>query len=118
MNKKQTRNQFRNAVFKRDGYRCRCCSKKGRCRQTGETIHSGELVSLDAHHIIDRSLMPNGGYTASNGVSLCDDCHLKSEAYWNGGIELPGFSPNDLFLLVGSSEEKAVTDSLKLKAES
>lgn len=36
--KKQIRQQFRDAVFKRDGYKCRVCGNSGQ---------------LDAHHILN-----------------------------------------------------------------
>ena len=60
-----TRDEFREAVFARDGYKCVVCGS----RENG----------LDAHHIIDRKLFYNGGYYLSNGVSLCEECHLLAE---------------------------------------
>jgi len=57
--KKQVRATFRSAVFKRDGYACRCCT----FQSTPEKAE-GEL---DAHHITDRTEMPNGGYVPENG---------------------------------------------------
>ena len=60
-----TRDEFREAVFARDGYKCVVCG----ARENG----------LDAHHIIDRKLFYNGGYYLSNGVSLCSPCHIKAE---------------------------------------
>lgn len=65
--KKRIRRQFRDAVFKRDGYRCVVC---------------GATRPLDAHHIVSRDVMPNGGYIKSNGITLCDTehgCHYKAE---------------------------------------
>lgn len=56
--KKQIRQQFRDAVFKRDGYKCRVCGNSGQ---------------LDAHHIIDRTEMPSGGYVKENGICLCPE---------------------------------------------
>ena len=47
-------------VFKRDGYKCRCC-KAGR-------------TELHAHHIIPRS--QNGPDTLTNLVTLCKKCHV------------------------------------------
>jgi hypothetical protein len=61
--KAQVREQFKKAVFKRDKNRCVICEKK----------------AVDAHHIIDRSLWPDGGYHLDNGASLCDDHHHDSE---------------------------------------
>lgn len=63
-NKKAVRQAFREAVFERDGHRCVFC-------------HITE--NLDAHHIINRNLMPNGGYTLDNGVTLCPIHHLDAE---------------------------------------
>lgn len=109
MKKKQLiRENFREAVFKRDGYKCRKCGKPQ------------SQVKLDAHHISDRNLMPNGGYVAENGISLCDcdgGCHMKAEQFYiTEGKEYPeGFHPNDLYALVGSSYEKAVKASERLK---
>jgi len=59
-----TRDQFREGVFARDGRRCVNCG--------------GHAV--DAHHILERRLFPDGGYYLANGVSLCSDCHLAAEA--------------------------------------
>jgi 5-methylcytosine-specific restriction endonuclease McrA len=56
--KKQIRELFRNSVFRRDGCQCRVCG-------------NGDGYVLDAHHIIDRNELPNGGYVVENGISLC-----------------------------------------------
>lgn len=62
-----SRDDFRNSVFSRDGYRC---------------VHCGEKA-LDAHHIMERRLFVAleefGGYFIENGVSVCGECHLLSE---------------------------------------
>jgi hypothetical protein len=62
---------------------------------------------LDAHHIQNRNLMPGGGYVKENGISLCDDCHIKAEQYWVAGEAYPGYSPEELFDLIDSSLELA-----------
>lgn len=102
MNKKQTREKFRNDVFERDKHICRKC----RCNDR----------KLDAHHITDRSEMPCGGYVAENGISLCDaenGCHAKAERYHiTGGKEWEaGFHPNDLYEIIKSSKELAIEKS-------
>jgi len=97
LNKKQVRENFRNSVFKRDGNKCKICGESN--------------SSLDAHHITDRNLFPNGGYTLYNGITLCQKtCHLKAEKYHiTNGVEWEfGFHPNDLYKLINSSYELAI----------
>jgi 5-methylcytosine-specific restriction endonuclease McrA len=106
--KKLVRAAFRKAVFTRDGYKCRICTKPGADRQSGVTPHKGEVVDLDAHHICDRHLLPHGGYVLENGISVCSDCHLKAESHWaDGATPEPGFSPAELYQLIGSSYDEA-----------
>ena len=59
-----TRKQFREDVFDRDGHKCVVCGAEGR---------------LDAHHILERRLWPDGGYYLDNGVSVCGEHHLACE---------------------------------------
>lgn len=59
-----TRDEFREAVFKRDGYKCIFCSEKAQ----------------DAHHILERRLWgASAGYYLSNGASVCAVHHLDCE---------------------------------------
>lgn len=58
-----TRDEFRQAVFERDGHKCIACG------------HPAQ----DAHHILERRLWPDGGYYLNNGASLCGKCHIKAE---------------------------------------
>jgi RNA ligase len=58
-----SRDAFRENVFKRDGYTCVCCDEK----------------AVDAHHILERRLFPDGGYYVENGASLCADHHIQAE---------------------------------------
>lgn len=111
--KDKNRSIFRNAVFKRDKYKCRTCP----VRATPETANT----ILDAHHIWPRHEMPNGGYVIENGISLCkqprlgsQSCHEKAEEFFAKGEALPGFHPDDLFILIGSTRDKAEKASLKL----
>ena len=52
--KKIIRANFRDSVFERDGFKCRVCGNSA--------------LKLDAHHIINRDLMPNQGYVKENGI--------------------------------------------------
>lgn len=103
--KKSVRSSFRKQVFERDRYKCRCCGVKGKDRNSNS---KDDLEELDAHHIKDRSQMPNGGYVKENGISLCSKCHEKAEQFWRTGIAFEGYSPEELYCLIGSSEEKAI----------
>lgn len=108
MGKKQAiRATFREAVFKRDGRKCRIC-KKGPMEC--------ELGGLDAHHITDRNEMPNGGYVKENGITLCPKCHVDAEQFHISGGKtwLAGRHPDDLYKMIGSSKEEAIKASEKL----
>jgi hypothetical protein len=58
-----TRDAFREAVFARDEHRCVFCGKP----------------AVDAHHILERRLWPDGGYYRDNGASVCGDHHMRCE---------------------------------------
>lgn len=55
--------QWRHAVWARDNYTCRFCNKE----------KGGELV---AHHIYPWAEFPLMRICVSNGVTLCQDCHI------------------------------------------
>lgn len=102
MTKKMVRQLFRTAVFKRDKFTCVVCK------------HRKDESELDAHHITDRTKMPNGGYVPSNGVTVCKDkCHEKVELWHSSGGVLwhLGLRPYDLYKLINSSLEQATKDS-------
>ena len=99
--KKQIRKNFRDAVFKRDGHKCVFCSA---------------TEDLDAHHITDRSLMPNGGYVKENGITVCKPCHEECEEYHRtgGAAWKLGKHPDDLYEIIRSSHELALVASENL----
>ncbi len=108
--KKAAREAFRAAVYRRDGYRCAVCGHEPRPEEWAK-----EPRPLDAHHITDRNEMPNGGYVAENGISLCGSCHLLAEAEHAGGPPTPGYSRGELYARIGSSHEKALRASAALE---
>lgn len=59
-----TRDEFREGVFARDGHRCVVC----------------DAAAVDAHHIVERKLWPDGGYYMDNGASVCEVHHLQAES--------------------------------------
>ena len=65
MEQELTRDEFREAVFKRDGHLCVICDD----------------TALDAHHILERRLFkPTGlGNKIDNGASLCGTHHIHAE---------------------------------------
>lgn len=58
-----SRDEFRTRVFERDDGHCVICGDAGR----------------DAHHIMERRLFDDGGYYLENGVTLCEQHHIKAE---------------------------------------
>jgi hypothetical protein len=66
------------------------------------------------------SLMPTIlpiGYVAENGIALCPDCHKNAEVFHATGTTHPGFSPEDLYRLIGSSKSQAEVASRQLKSK-
>lgn len=62
--------QWRKSVFIRDGFTCTCCGDhnyKGR----------GGTLRLEAHHINDWKNNIDQRYDVNNGITLCQDCHIK-----------------------------------------
>lgn len=97
--KKQVRKQFRDSVYARDHYTCVACGFQSSPEKAEE--------ELDAHHITNRNDMPNGGYVAENGASLCKlgnpSCHERAES---GEI-----TAAELYQKIGSSYELALKAS-------
>lgn len=58
-----SRDKFREGVFERDSHKCVICKSP----------------AVDAHHIIERRLFPDGGYYLDNGASVYELCHIKAE---------------------------------------
>lgn len=98
--KQKIRMKFRDEVFERDGHKCKFCKRD----------------AVDAHHITDRNEMPNGGYVKENGISVCEEHHLKCEEFHisDGTKWEIGFHPNDLYKMIGSSYIQAILKSKKL----
>jgi hypothetical protein len=57
------RREFREAVFERDAHKCVFCDEP----------------AVDAHHIFERRLWPDGGYYLDNGASVCEEHHIACE---------------------------------------
>ena len=64
LNKLLSRDEFRARVFARDEHKCVVCG----------------AAAVDAHHIVERKLWPDGGYFLDNGASVCADHHLHAES--------------------------------------
>lgn len=58
-----SREAFKSVVLARNAGACAFCAEK----------------AVDAHHIMERRLFPDGGYYAANGVGVCSGHHLACE---------------------------------------
>lgn len=98
---KRLKQIFNSECLERDNFCCVLCKK---------------TEDLDVHHIKDRHELPNMGYTKWNGITLCSACHWKAEQFHisSGKSWIEGYSPNDLFKIINSSEEKAIEGSKNL----
>ena len=100
--KSNIRKKFKEEVFSRDNHTCFVCKTK---RVEEE---------LDAHHITDRSEMPNGGYVKENGITVCKFiCHMKVEEFHitKGEVWDENLHPDDLYKAINSSKELAIEKS-------
>jgi len=74
-------NKFRKRILKRDNYTCQHCGRRGK---------AGYRPILDVHHIKSRKNYPNLALDESNCITLCRECHKKTNSYlkrWNTGME-------------------------------
>lgn len=58
--------KWRDSVFQRDHYRCRCCGGRG------DRKHG-----IQAHHIANYSSNPEVRFSIENGITLCYQCHKQ-----------------------------------------
>lgn len=65
---------WREAVFKRDEFTCKECGRKN---QKG----LGFSLYLHPHHIKPFADYPELRFDIDNGVTLCGDCHKKTETW-------------------------------------
>ena len=61
---------WKDLVFSRDKNKCRIC---------------GGQNNLEAHHIIPKKKCLQTAFLRMNGVTLCHDCHKKTESFGSGG---------------------------------
>lgn len=97
---KKLRTSFKELVFLREKNVCAFC----------------DHAAVDAHHITDRHLMPNDGYSIKNGIALCSYHHILVEQFnvTKGKWWFSGYGPNDLYEKIASSYEEAFRECRKL----
>jgi len=59
--------KWRDAVFLRDDWTCMDCNERG--------------LRLHPHHINAKSLYPELIFDVDNGITLCVECHMKTESW-------------------------------------
>lgn len=77
------------AVQFRDGDNCALCQSPKR---------------LLLHFILPDTNFYNGGFIEENAILLCFRCEIKARAYHTGYVIEKGYSPEDLYNRIGSSE--------------
>lgn len=65
--------QWSRFIKERDSYHCVCCDSE---------------QSLQAHHIVRKTLYPWGAAEAGNGITLCRECHGRVHEKSNGRADL------------------------------
>lgn len=61
---------WRKNVFSRDCYTCQCCGARN-------SNGNGKTVKLIGHHIKDWKNNVDARYEIDNGITLCEECHIK-----------------------------------------
>lgn len=64
----------RKHVYRRDGYQCQGCGRRG--------AHRGD-AELHAHHVVPKSR--GGSHSTENLTTLCSDCHSRVHGHPVGG---------------------------------
>lgn len=67
---------WREAVFARDKYTCLNCKLRG-----GWNVELKRRIVLNADHIQPFSLYPQLRFDLTNGRTLCEECHRKTETW-------------------------------------
>lgn len=80
--------EWRQAVFERDNFTCQKCGKRD--------------TTLEAHHIKEQCNYPKLIYVVDNGITLCHDCHKKTDNY---GRKAKMFTGQKAVLLSADKEE-------------
>jgi len=68
--------KWRKQVFKRDGHKCKDC---------------GSPTRLECHHILPLVVSKAFAFHRANGVTLCRDCHKKTDSYATKGRDSSAF---------------------------
>lgn len=78
--------KWRKEVFSRDLYTCQKCGKRN---------GNGYSVKLCGHHILNWKDNPNERYNVKNGITLCEECHIRFHSKYgkhnNDEIQLKEF---------------------------
>jgi hypothetical protein len=87
---------WREKVFERDNYTCQKC---------GARSGNGYTVYLNAHHIKPFFLYKELRFLVSNGITLCEKCHRKTDTFgtkallkfnlWKGSCLNAGYSSKE-----------------------
>jgi len=64
--------EWRNKVYQRDNYTCKCCGDN-----TGGNLNAHHLDGWDKHHDVR--------FDINNGIALCDICHLDFHSIYGFG---------------------------------
>ena len=117
--KKEVRSNFRKSVFERDKYTCQIC---GHAYSEKDSEPSKGIIN--AHHIIDRNELQNGGYVKENGITVCDEngmfqgevsCHMIVEQWHMTGGDIKRveeqYRPDNLYRIIKSSHAEAIRKS-------
>ena len=73
--------EWRKAVFQRDGYICQCCSKRGGTLNADHIKQFALILKENSIKTLEQAFECAELWQQDNGRTLCSECHRKTETF-------------------------------------
>lgn len=83
--------QWRDSIYERDNWTCQNCNKRGYSLQAHHIVPFAELVHKNNITCTEQAMECSEMWLLENGITLCEDCHKKTDSY------LKPFVPENIY---------------------
>lgn len=73
--------EWRKAIFQRDGYICQCCSKRGGTLNADHIKQFALILKENSIKTLEQAFECAELWQQDNGRTLCSECHRKTETF-------------------------------------